>query len=98
MRNTSLSSQEIEELDSFNKQQTRKTGLDLIPVKERGFAQLSNGAKVYWHHTTRDSEVSEDGIVTVASPRVPDNHFGIEFNGELITFNSEELRKWLRWA
>jgi len=97
MRKTSLSNQEIAELDEFNKGQTRKSGLDLIPVKERGFAQLSNGAKVYWHHTPRDSE-EVNGIVTVATPRVPDNHFGIEFNGELITFNSEELRRWLRWA
>ena len=98
MRKTSLSNQEIAELDEFNKGQTRKSGLDLIPVKERGFARLSNGAKVYWHHTPRDSEPSQDGIVTVASPRVPDNHFGIEYKGELITFNSEELRRWLRWA
>lgn len=101
MRKTTYSEQDVADLDEFNKAQTRKGGFALMPVRDRGYAELSNGAKVFWHHPKREQEEAEfDGVkvTTYTTPQVPDQHFGIEFEGKLVTFNAEELRRWLRWA
>lgn len=97
MRQTTYSEQEVADLNEFNRQQTRKGGLDLIPVRDRGVAKLSNGATVYWHHPKRETE-EVNGVSMVITAKVPDNHFGIVVDDKMITFNAEELRKYLRWA
>lgn len=97
MRKTTYSEQEVAELDQFNKAQTRKGGVALIPVRDRGVAKLSNDVVVYWNHPARETE-EVNGVSMVIKPRVPDNHFGIEVDGKMIVFNAEELMRYLRWA
>lgn len=97
MRKSTLSEQEIAEFDEFQKQQTRASGVALIPVRDRGQATLSNGVTVLWHHPKRSHE-EVDGVTTYSKPQVPDNHFGIIVDGKKIVFNAEELMRHLRWA
>lgn len=97
MRQSTYSQAEVADLDEFKRKETRKGGLDLIPVRDRGVARLSNGTTVYWHHPKRETE-TVNGVSMVINPKVPDNHFGIEIDGKLVIFNAEELMKHLRWA
>ena len=96
MRKSTLSEQEIAEFDDFQKKETRKGGLDLMPVRDRGAAKLSNGASVRWHTNNPPKQVLDlDGKeMIITSGTVPDGTF--EVNGVL--FNAEELMKHLRWA
>ena len=97
-RNTTLSAQEITEMDEMKQKDTRNKGLKLMPVRDRGWMRLSNGAIVYWHHPARETEQTADGISFIIKPKVPDNHFGIEVEGKLTIFDAEELRRYLRWS
>lgn len=97
MRRTSLSEQEVAELDAYNKQDVRKGGLNLISVRDKGTNVLSNGVRVFWHHPPYETEVV-NGVSMVIKPKVPDNHLGVEVDGKLVVFNAEELKRNLRWA
>ena len=97
MRKSTLSEQEIAEFDEFQKKETRRGGLDLIPVRDRGVAKMSNGITVYWNHPKRENE-PVNGVTVYSTPKVADGEFGIAVDGKLIVFNSEELMKHLRWA
>lgn len=97
MRKSTLSEQEIAELDEFQKKETRAAGLALMPVRDRGVAKLSNGVTVYWNHPKREHE-PVNGVTTYSTPRVADGQFGISVDGKLIVFNAEELMRHLRWA
>lgn len=86
MRNTRLKPQEIAERDEMNRTERRKSGFDLMPIRDRGWAVLSNGVRVRWHTDKFD----DYGIRST----VPDGTF--EIDGKL--YNAEELMKFLRWA
>jgi len=86
MRKTKLSQEEIAELDATKAREARNAGLKLLPVRDRGWAKLSNGLSVHWN-------------TKYANPvLVPDGDFGIMVNGKVYRFDAEELRKYLRWA
>lgn len=95
MRKSTLSAQEIAELDEMKRKQTRQSGLSLMPIRDRGQAPLKNyaGGKVtaYWntHRELQDGEARRE---------VPDGMFLIDANGTTLAFNAEELKGLLRWA
>jgi len=97
MRQTNLSAAEIADMDDSKRREDRNRGLKAIPIRDRGYQKLSNGVGFYWHHPKRESE-EVNGITTIATPKVPDNHFGVEIDGKMTVFDAEEFRKWLRWA
>lgn len=96
MRKSTLSEQEIAEFDDFQKKETRKGGLNLMPVRDRGSAVMSNGSRVRWHTSNPPKQSFEiDGKeAVVTSGTIPDGMF--EING--VIFNAEELMRHLRWA
>jgi len=101
MRKTSLSQQEVAELDETKAKEARKSGLNLIPERDRGYHRLRNGVMVYWNHPTREHQPSSHNgieIVTKTTPRVAPGEFGIEVDGRIIRFDADELRMYLRWS
>lgn len=100
MRKTTLSAQEIAEMDETKRKQTRNKGLKLMPVRDRGKATLSNGITVRWHGVPTPHIIGEAGgqRIEATDRHIPDGMFGIVIKGETILFNAEELSKYLRWA
>lgn len=89
------------ELDEYNHRQNRSHGYSLMSIRDRGWQELTNGVIAHWNFPRRESEaITYRGSTyqTVENPRVPNGHFGLEVNGELVVFDAEELRKVLRWA
>lgn len=93
MKKTTLSAQEIAELDEINQRVARDAGLKLMPVRDRGYARMSNGTIALWHGKPWVNEV---GVVN--GQDVPPGTFGIRIEGKNYLFDAEELRKYLRWA
>lgn len=102
MRKSRLSAGEVAELDAFNRSETRKSGFDLIPMRDRGYADLKKGGRVHWHFKPREREPyyfpDSTKVTTYSLPCVADGEFGVEVGGKLVVFDSEELMKHLRWA
>jgi hypothetical protein len=96
MKTSKLSAQEIAELDEMNQQQARNKGLALMPVRDRGKATLSNGVVVRWRGVKQPYQTFElnGQIWEISDQQVPEGIFII--NG--VSFEAEELRKYLRWA
>lgn len=94
-RKSKLSAQEIAELDETKTREVRNLGLKMMPIRDIGSAQLSNGKVVRWHGkpTPIDYETPH-GAMTITEGHVPSGTF--EVDGTL--YNAEELRKYLRWA
>lgn len=94
MRKTQLTSAEIEEAEKAKEE--RKGGFRLMAVRDRGFAELSDGTRVRWH-TDRpwiDQFMYGDTMVEIRDNTVPEGKFMI--NDQV--YDAEELRKFLRWA
>lgn len=87
MRNTQLRPEEIAEMDATKQKETRAMGLDLMPVRDRGWGKLRNGTLVEWH-TDRPLQELE------ARRYVPDGMVVIDNK----LYDTEELRRFLRWA
>ena len=89
MRRSKLRAQELEEaeLAEHNRQQSRKDGLSMVEVRDRGWVRLSNGSVLEW---PVDRELREGE----ARSRISRGSF--KLNGRL--YDSDEFRKWERWA
>lgn len=94
MRQSKLTVEEIEAAAEVADKQkkTRTTGFDMMTIRDRGYAILSNGAKVVWPIKEVWSE-EVNGVQTKASS-IPAGTFMI--NGVL--FDMDELQKFIRWA
>lgn len=100
-RKSTLSAQEIAEMDEMKQSDLRKGGFSLMSVRDRGQATLSNGAKVFWHTNNPPIQEFEDpkwGRIEVRDNTIPEGMFGIELGGKTVLFNVEELRRFIRWA
>jgi hypothetical protein len=71
----------------------RNNGYGLMRERDRGWARLSNGALIQWH-TPRPKITSELPDYYVFPPSIPPTMVAID--GKL--YDTEDLRKWLRWA
>lgn len=96
MRKSTLSAQEVAEMDETKQKQTRKSGFKLMSVRDRGHKKLSNGATVLWH--TNNPETHSLNGYEITESTIPNGMFGVKFKDEIILFNAEELSKFLRWA
>lgn len=86
MKKSTLSQQEIAELDATKAREARNGGLKLLPVRDRGWARMSNGLSVHWN-------------TKYANPAlVPPGDFGIMIEGKVYRFDAEELQRFVRWA
>ena len=86
MKQTTLSAQEVAELDASKQVDARKSGYKLMSVRDQGSTLLSNGSRVYWH-IPKPQEYTH-------YRSVPPGTF--EIDGKL--FDAEELSKYLRWS
>ena len=84
MRKSTLSQQEIAELDEMKAKQTRGAGLSLMSVRDRGYTTLSNGKRVHWHVRKGGwgNRSVQPGTIVIDD----------------VAYNVEELQKWIRWA
>lgn len=81
---STLSQQEIAELDEMKAKQTRGAGLSLMSVRDRGFTMLRNGKKMHWHTKQGGwgNKMVQPGYVLIDG----------------VAYSAEELQKFLRWA
>jgi hypothetical protein len=96
-RQTNLSAAEQADMDEMQQREHRSSGYSLMSVRDRGHATLSNGVTVCWHHPKYETQ-PVNGVSNIMNPKVANGDFGIMVDGKMITFNSEELQKFLRWA
>lgn len=84
MRKTTLSEQDIAEMDESKAKQVRGNGLSLMSIRDRGFTTLRNGKKIYWNTSTSYSgrKLVQPGYVILDG----------------VSYDVDELQKWLRWA
>lgn len=79
------------ELAANDRKEKRKTGFDMMPIRDRGYKRLSNGVTILW---PTDRELEDGETIT----RVPDGKFVLIVDGEYIPFDTDEFRQQLRWA
>ena len=89
----SMKAQEIEEIEKAeaDRKTSRRNGLSLASIRDRGWIRLNNGALLEWN-VDRELEEGE------ARRIVPKGHFVLTDNNKSMLFNTEEFRKWLRWC
>lgn len=87
MRKSTLSQEEVAELDAFNKGETRKSGFNLMSDRDKGYAKLTNGSEVQWH---------VDRPLRNYEARLFVRPGNIIIDGK--KFNVDELMKYTRWA
>lgn len=94
MRKSNLTADDIwaAEKAADDRKRTRKTGLDMIPIRDQGATRLSNGVLFGW---SVPMDKREPGV---AYPHVPEGHFVLEIDGKRHLFNADEFAKWTRWV
>lgn len=90
MRKAPKSEQEQAEIAAAERKDQRKSGFELMHVRDRGWGTMSNGVTMLWH-------VDEEKRPMVYD-YVPDNHFALVVEGKKYLFDGEEFRRWLRWV
>lgn len=108
MRKSKISASEMEEreLTEYNRLHKRGRALNLARVRDRGWVRLKNNVVMLWPvdkelGKTVSTITLEDGeklTVTTYPPYVPDGHFTLEIDGKRHMFDTDEFRKFLRWA
>lgn len=92
---SSVSSEEIEQIEEATQKSNRKSGFALMSVRDRGWAYIQsiNGQRIRTHwHVDREPEEYE------VMRNVPPGHFLMVTDDAEILVDAEQLRKWLRWA
>ena len=91
MRVAPKSEQEKSEIQAAERQGKRKGAFKIMQDRDRGWAELSNGAHILWHR----ERPKDEGVVWTP---VPDGCFALDINGKRTLFDAEEFRKHLRWV
>lgn len=91
MRKILKTDQERAEIDASERNDRRKTGFDLMKVRDRGWWRMTNGAGIIWHTDTNAVEYE-------ARRAIPDGMFLLQIGKEEVMFDKEEFMRWLRWC
>lgn len=73
------------------RRQNRANGFSLMKDRDMGSHRLSNGVLMNWH-------VPKPKEGDYIWRHIPEDGFELEIDGKRILFNTEEFRRWLRWA
>jgi hypothetical protein len=107
MRKSKLTFDEIlkAEQASDARHQSRKQGFAKMHERDQAMQTLSNGVTMLWYVdrelNKQEGTISIDGKdteITVYPPQIPEDSFALVIEGRKHIFNTEEFRKWLRWA
>lgn len=79
------------ELAANDRKEKRKTGFDMMPIRDRGYKTLSNGVSILWP-TDREPAPYE------AKKHIDDGTFVLVIDGKEVLFDTDEFRQQLRWA
>lgn len=83
------------EIAADERRRTRKMGFDKMHERDQAWRRLSNGTTMLWHVPKDRHPI---GLLGPVMPNVPEDKFALVINGKEILFDTEEFRKWLRWA
>lgn len=99
------------EIEADERRRNRNSGYAKMKERDAALMELSNGVTMFWHvpkHARAQTDKfeingNEVEITTYAGINVPEDSFVLGFRNkygetELHTFDTEEFRKWLRWA
>lgn len=93
MRKSKLTPDEMQaaEIADDKRKYHRGMGFSLMDVRDRGWAELDNGARIEW---PVDSPLEE------LTPRrvIPNGHFVISMGKESALFRGDDFQKFLRWV
>lgn len=98
MRHAKVDAEEILKAEKAkdDRQRSRKNGYSMMSQRDAAYARLRNfnGGDVImqWHVP---KEQREDGL---GYSGVPDGMFSLKIGKELVVFDAEEFRKYLRWV
>lgn len=80
-------------------------------MKDRDFGcqKLSNGVTMLWRAPDEEIEFPPGSTVgegkyetpvkkLIIPNGIPEGHFALEINGTKVFFDTDEFKKWLRWA
>lgn len=97
MRRGKLTTDEIftAEKAADDRRISRNNGYSLMKDRDMGAVTLSNGISMLWHVPKPD--FPEEGI-HVYPKNIPEDSFILKVGSEEIMFDTEEFRRWLRWA
>lgn len=93
MRQSKLKREEINELDEFKRQESRKSGFSLMSVRDRGWGRVGGSDVVLEWHVPRDKRPAG-----VPYRNVPTGMVVLHIGKESALINVEDLLKLTRWA
>lgn len=96
MRSAKLSVDEVQEAEQAaeDRKQSRKQGFAKMYERDSVMRRLSNGITMLWHVDPELVKTPPGGVW----PNIPEDKFMLIVDGKEHYFNTEEFRKWLRWA
>lgn len=92
-RRTQLTGGEILEAEKAAeaRKQQRGSGFRLMKDRDAGSHRLSNGVMMNWHTPKPEGD-------NWIWRYVPEDSFELEINGKRVLFNTDEFKRWIRWA
>lgn len=96
MRHTQLTQEEIlaAEKAAEERKQSRKQGFTKMYERDSVMRRLSNGVTMLWHVDPELVKTPAGGVW----PNIPEDKFMLLIDGKEHYFNTQEFKKWLRWA
>jgi hypothetical protein len=96
MRHAQITSEEIQaaEKASEERKQSRKQGFTKMYERDSVMRRLSNGTLMLWHVDPELVKTPPGGVW----PNIPEDKFMLVIDGKEHYFDTQEFKRWLRWA
>lgn len=93
MRKSKISAEEMEAslLAEDKRKKDRANAFGLMSVRDRGWVELQNGAVMEWPVVAEPEDYVPRSVI-------PEGSFLLHIKGETYAFDTDEFRKFLRWA
>lgn len=111
MRKGDLTADEVLAIEKARDERTQKRNKAFGAMRERdrGYRILSNGVRMRWSAPDQKTYLGEDMFIGEGKHRrpiryltvpngIPDGYFALDIKGNTYLFDTEEFRRWLRWA
>ena len=77
-----------------DRRQSRKAGFDKMLERDSVMHRLSNGAMMLWSVDPKQVKLQAGGTW----PNIPEDKFMLVIDGKEHLFDTDEFKKWIRWA
>ena len=77
-----------------DRKRSRKAGFDKMLERDSVMHRLSNGAVLLWSVDPKQVKLPAGGTW----PNIPEDMFALVIDGKEHYFDTDEFKKWIRWA